>query len=247
MTKKIINIKTIGFCVVFLFCVSMISTVFLSSNNKNDENETTKILQELENRDITQINKEIKKVKKKLALMNQGSDSLKVTFCNSVIVGDSIAEGLIDYDILDASEVYCKRGLRIDNCDDYLKQALQTYPDHIFLEFGMNDIKIYKKDIFIKNYEDKIKSIKDTNEDIEIYVIGMLPVKKSILSQNPEYKQINTINQKLKSMCERQGIHYINCKSALDTMENKYEKDGLHPKAAYYPKWAQIMKKKAGL
>lgn len=248
MMKKIKRDTLLIVTVVLLaFVVGLVVILFPKSVNK-EEQKTAKVLQAMENKDIEEVNEKVKENQKKL-MLNNDSGPIKEHFQNAVIVGDSIAEGLLDYDILDKSQVFCKRGLRIDNCDDYLDQALLSKPDYIFLEFGVNDIKIWQEEVdkYIEGFKEKIEYIKKKDKNIKIFINEVLPVSAYARRLIPAYDYIDRYNDELIDLCKELDITFIKCSFILDTMENIYERDGVHPKPGFYEKWAQTMKIEAGL
>ena len=58
-------------------------------------------------------------------------------FRTSVIVGDSITEGLTSYGFLSEDQVFSKIGASVLNSDDIINTAAKTYPGFAFFSFGM--------------------------------------------------------------------------------------------------------------
>ena len=54
-------------------------------------------------------------------------------------------------------------------------------------------------------------------------------------------------NTALKSMCKEMHITYISNDSLIDGSGDRYERDGIHPKYAFYPLWLSHMAETAGI
>ena len=68
-------------------------------------------------------------------------DSLRRRFEQAVLVGDSVAEGFIDYEILDPSRIVAQKGLRADSAGPDIEKALDLSPSCLFLSIGLNDLE----------------------------------------------------------------------------------------------------------
>ena len=62
-------------------------------------------------------------------------------FEGAVLVGDSVATGFLDYQILDADSIVALRGLRTDTAGKEIEKALELTPKVLFLSIGLNDLE----------------------------------------------------------------------------------------------------------
>ena len=99
-------------------------------------------------------------------------------FEGAVLVGDSVATGFLDYQILDADSIVALRGLRTDTAGKEIEKALELTPKVLFLSIGLNDLEYCRGDsgLFIRRYEERLQEIRDADPDLPIYINGILPV-----------------------------------------------------------------------
>ena len=99
-------------------------------------------------------------------------------FEGAVLVGDSVATGFLDYQILDADSIVALRGLRTDTAGKEIEKALELTPKVLFLSIGLNDLEYCRGDsgLFIRRYEERLQEIRDVDPDLPIYINGILPV-----------------------------------------------------------------------
>lgn len=73
-------------------------------------------------------------------------------FEGAVLVGDSVATGFLDYQILDADSIVALRGLRTDTAGKEIEKALELTPKVLFLSIGLNDLEYCRGDsgLFIR-------------------------------------------------------------------------------------------------
>ena len=76
----------------------------------------------------------------------------------AMVIGDSMAEGLPAYEVLDNKNVVYTRGRRIDNMEEDIGRIIENSPKYLFLSYGANDLEMWVGDVtsFIKYYKNKI-------------------------------------------------------------------------------------------
>ncbi|MFR7990357.1 MAG: GDSL-type esterase/lipase family protein [Anaerovoracaceae bacterium] len=170
-------------------------------------------------------------------------------FSTSVILGDSITEGLVDYGYLGSDQVFCKIGASIINGEDLFNSAAQTYPKLAFLSFGMNDMGNYNgnADSFIKKYKELIQSFKKISPDTVILINSISTPSKSAISASPILSNYKKFNAALQEMCKDMGLTYIDNSYIIEEHPDFYAGDGIHVSSDYYPYWMNNMILKAGL
>ena len=176
--------------------------------------------------------KEIKVVKVKEKLDN-----------NYVFVGDSITwmYKLSDY-YKDMPVV--NSGIDGNTTDDVvenIKSRIYDYnPSKVFILIGTNDIIYGKSDEHIVSNVDKIiKGIKKNRPNCEIYIESIYPINNTDdekihhdMVKNRTNSRINTINSKIKKICNLNGAKYINIHDLLldedGNLKLEYTNEGLH-------------------
>ncbi|MDD8048180.1 MAG: GDSL-type esterase/lipase family protein [Thomasclavelia sp.] len=219
-----------------------------SSETINDKEESTNtILKNYEKGSVAAVEEKISS--KKAEALRASNAPVKDRFISSIVLGDSIAEGITDYSILTKEQCIGTRGQRIDNMSSTFDSIKATNPKHIFLNYGMNDITyvLGNADKFYNNYKTTVEMIKKALPTAKIYINCLLPVSSSIVSKKPSYKKYNDFNAKLKQLSKEEGCTYIDNIEIFNSIPNKYEPDGIHPTKTYYKLWVDHMMEVAGL
>lgn len=178
---------------------------------------------------------------------DEGERSARDQFSSSVVMGDSIAAGFEEYDVLNTSSVVAETGVLLTELDDQIAKAKKLNPQIVFLSYGMNDVIKTSGDTdqFIKQYGKLIDTVKEEIPDAHIYVNSILPVQESAVEEEPALENITEYNTELEALCDKKQIGFIDNTDLVDT--SYYEDDGIHFKAAFYTVWAQYMAEVATL
>ena len=163
-------------------------------------------------------------------------------FRRSALIGDSMSEGLVAYGLLDSANVFAAIGRRIKTSDAEIDAAIAFHPEHVFMQFGMNDLIYYRGDPapFIADYEAMITKIRQALPNAHLYVIGIHPLQEHGMSATPSLRNYTAYNQAMKEMCERDDLTYVDT-SILISASSTYEFDGLHPQEPFYSDWLDLM------
>lgn len=175
--------------------------------------------------------------------------SLRKRLGSAVIVGDSVAEGFLDYEFLESDSVIAEKGLRADSAAVEIKKALDLSPTQLFLSIGLNDLEYCRGDSerFVKYYRQRILEIRKEYPDLPIYINGILPILPEAIEKKEELGQVDAFNEALKQMCEEMELTFIDSGGLLEGKEEWYQKDAIHLKAQFYPLWLAHMEETAGL
>ena len=176
-------------------------------------------------------------------------DSLRRRFEQAVLVGDSVAEGFIDYEILDPSRIVAQKGLRADSAGPDIEKALSLSPTHLFLSIGLNDLEYCQGDSsrFVREYEARLQEIRDRVPDLPVYVNAIMPVLPAAEEKKPVLQYVDEFNAALKELCDRWGIPFLDSGDILEGHEDWYQKDSVHLTSEPYTLWLARMEEAAGL
>lgn len=233
------------------------STDALNNTDKREESQVIKgieIIKVLENKDVLESEEKIDLVQSSLQgiNINKENNNEKVDlidkFSNSVILGDSRAESIVSYEILNNSSVvaYKGRNLKSAQKEGDINKAINLAPKNIFLTYGLNDIQIYGNPLdFIKEYEKIIKDIQNKLPNTKIYVNSIFRVNSKAISKSPALKNVPQFNAAIMDMCNKQGVTYIDASSIVD--DSSYESDGIHFKPNFNKRWVELLIQKANL
>lgn len=175
--------------------------------------------------------------------------SLRQRFGLAVLVGDSVAEGFLDYEFLEASSVIARKGLRADTAGEEIGKALDLSPTCLFLSMGLNDLEYCRGDSgrFVEYYRERIVEIRESHPDLPVYVCGILPILPGAVEKKAELGYVDAFNEALRQMCEEFQLPFIEGGDLLEGREEWYQKDEIHLKSEFYPLWLGRMEEVAGL
>ncbi|MDD4376763.1 MAG: GDSL-type esterase/lipase family protein [Eubacteriales bacterium] len=170
-------------------------------------------------------------------------------FSNSVIIGDSITEGLTAFNFLGNDVVLSKIGAALLSSQDLFDQAADLKPRFAFFSLGMNDTGYFsgKADAFASKYQSMLIEFRKKSPDTQIYINSILPPSDDAIKGNPNYGRYKRYNEALKEMCKSMEIGYIDNTNFLTSNPEFYAGDGIHVSPKYYTLWLNNMIIKAGL
>lgn len=212
---------------------------------KVDTEQGLSYIRAAESEDITTIEQKINQLERQDG--GEDSRSYKEKFASSIVMGDSIAEGFSEYDVLNASSVVSKIGVHLYELEEQVQQAADLNPQVIFLALGMNDVIATAGDTdqFLEQYEAVVAQLREAVPNAHIYVNSIFPVQDSAIEKEPELAQISEYNTVLRQMCDDLQLGFIDNTDLVQ--EQYYEEDGVHFKAEFYPLWADRMAEVAAL
>lgn len=168
----------------------------------------------------------------------------------AIVIGDSTAEGLTAYQVLNSNNVIWTRGRTVSSMKEDLAKVTYT-PSIIFLSYGANDLIAWQGNSqgFINAYKNAISSIKQRFPSARICINSLLPVSQEAQNNNPAFKYEEQFNQALQQYCSNAGITFIDNRALLNQSPNGkvYEGDGIHPRYFYYSLWATNMINVSGI
>lgn len=212
---------------------------------KVDTEQGLSYIRAAESEDITTIEQKINQLERQDG--GEDSRSYKEKFASSIVMGDSIAEGFSEYDVLNASSVVSKIGVHLYELEEQVQQAADLNPQVIFLALGMNDVIATAGDTeqFLEQYEAVVAQLREAVPNAHIYVNSIFPVQDSAIEKEPELAQISEYNTVLRQMCDDLQLGFIDNTDLVQ--DQYYEEDGVHFKAEFYPMWADRMAEVAAL
>lgn len=240
--------------VVILFVIGIIVVVFRMSNLRVDASEGQEKLAQIEKAKLEEIDAKIQALEEEERAENEELEnrSADEKFAGALIVGDSISQGLYEFGIMDSSLVFAERGFGVSNPESEevssaVNQVLEAKPRKLFLALGMNDIVADNCDAeeFVKDYKTILTKLKKELPECVIYVNSVLPANEKKTEKDDRYAVVPEYNEKLKAMCEEEGIVFIDNTSLVQ--EEYYAEDGIHMSPDYYPEWVNHMAEVAEL
>lgn len=208
------------------------------------------VLTEMSQRDLTSIETSISNAQKRKRANKREDLNFKQIYENAIIMGDSMAMALLDYQLLNPNQVVSKRGRTVGNNEEDVAVVKGLSPQTLFLQYGLNDMPAFRGDIdgWIAAYEGLINDLKTSLPATNLYVIAITPLTVKGQSVNEYNLHYLEFNEALKTMCERLGIKFIDPGFLVDPNDmEQYQADGIHPGYSYFPKWLSYMADEADL
>ena len=163
----------------------------------------------------------------------------------AMVIGDSTAEGLSAYGVLDPSSVIWTRGQTIQHMKDSISSAISYNPNILFLSYGANDLLSWNGNVegYINAYSNAIDYIYSVLPNTRVCVNSILPVSDQAREKNSAYEYQEEFNTRLKELCNSKNVTFIDNSSVLNNSSDGkiYESDGVHPRPFYYKQWAYNM------
>ena len=167
---------------------------------------------------------DITAIEEKISLLEQQDNnaedtrSIKEKFAGAVVLGDSVAEGFLEYDILNASSVAAEIGVHLDELDGQIANVKELSPSVLFLYLGMNDVTATNGDVdsFISEYRAVLTQLKEEVPDAHIFVNSIFPVQEKAIEEEPLLAKIPDYNEALKELCDSQTVAFIDNTSLVE-------------------------------
>ena len=173
-------------------------------------------------------------------------------FAGTLLLGDSVSQGLYEFGIMNESLVIAQKGIGVcgvgrDGLKECEDRVISANPAKLFLAIGMNDLKAARgnADTFEEDYRSVLQEIEKALPDTEIYINSILPVQGKVIEENSDYGNIPEFNERLARLCEEEGAVFIDNTNLVK--DEYYTADGIHMSPDYYPGWVDHMAEVAKL
>ncbi|MGN6618838.1 MAG: GDSL-type esterase/lipase family protein [Ilyomonas sp.] len=168
-----------------------------------------------------------------------------------IFLGNSITYGTNWNELLQLPEAR-NRGISGDitfGVLERLDEVIEGQPAKVFILIGINDISRNIPDSIILSNDKKIvERIKAGSPQTKIYFQTLMPVNGTFNKFKNHYNKdehILAVNEGLKKLAQEENITLIDLYPHFLDNENRLKKeytfDGLHPNAAGYEVWKQIL------
>ncbi|SDZ10181.1 GDSL-type esterase/lipase family protein [Thermoactinomyces sp. DSM 45892] len=161
-----------------------------------------------------------------------------------LFVGDSLFEGLAEF--AGKENVISIAGTTVQFViEQNMKEILDKKPENLYLLLGLNDLSFPVKDPVKKEldeYEKLINQLKEKAPQMKIHVLSLPSGTSEALKQNPQYKNIPTLNKKLEELTKKENVQYVDLSPLLKEKPELYGDDGIHFKKEFYPILLEKMK-----
>ena len=178
-------------------------------------------------------------------VLGRKSTPVKIKAKTTVLVGDSIMEGVKYYNALPGGKFVVKIGMGTYTFYErnYFKvggstvtgveKVISYNPDRVFIMLGMNEAAYKGNSGIIEYYKYAIEDIKDACKGVEIIILPVSPTKANSGKSIPKKKRILSFNKAVKKMAKEMNCEYYDYtapfKDSNGNLLDKYDGgDGCH-------------------
>lgn len=182
------------------------------------------------------------------------SEKRSATYFNDcVFIGDSITQGLADYQLVPVQQVFASIGMNLSKVmtetmtTTYGKVTAaeavrQAQPKKIYIMLGSNGIGWMKPEEMIREYTALLDALEDASPESQIYILSIPPVTagREAASEGPiSNAVVDSYNSALLALANEYQAYYVDVNTALKGNDGKLpadqaSADGIHFKKATY-------------
>lgn len=211
-------------------------------------NEDRQYLQSLENLNVEDIEKKIKKSEKREKLKaftdENGNIDFKKYYKNTIFMGDSITEYISAANMLPESNVYAKIGITLLGTEEYVDRLQYSKPDRVMILFGMNDVSNFSSpEEFKQKYIELVNNIKRVTPDTKIYLQSPTPIqaKAEDAARGLSNSNLDKFRQAVVETASETGVTYVDISVLIDS-DQYFDQDGIHFKQNFYDRLFEYLK-----
>ena len=172
-------------------------------------------------------------------------------YSNCAFVGNSFADDLFTYGLLDDADFFAKTGLSVEQALKEDSNGMTVIDglssnkkyDRIFMMFGENELGWPDPEMFATTYGKVIDQAKKYQPQSKIYLLSITPVTKKASDENVDHANnelIQQYNKLIKRVAGEKGATYMDIYSAVADPDGNLPagsaSDGVHFGKDYYKK-----------
>ena len=226
------------------------TTYIIISNQKDSINEEKKVLlgkkhlKQLEEMELSVVEEKIDKHNTpdtpEVVIENKDIDFYNF-YENTVFMGDSITEGLIDMNLVNEYNVISNKGDTVVKGRKNIDKLTSLQPKNVVMLYGMNDVIEFtgSPDQFKSNYTEFVNEVKTKLPNANIYIQAPLPVMEKAKETNERLTNDNLdeFRKIAYEVSQETGVNYVNIDVLTKDKDELHEGDGIHFKYDFYLKW----------
>ena len=112
---------------------------------------------------------------------------------------------------------------------------------------GINELGWVYPEVYVKKYEELVRTIRESQPQAVIYLQSILPVSAKKSAQGTfRNERIDEYNQMVESIAQRLSVYYLPVREAMTDADGALPADaatdGIHLKKSYCVKWLDYLK-----
>ncbi|MCT4787453.1 GDSL-type esterase/lipase family protein [Exiguobacterium aestuarii] len=172
-------------------------------------------------------------------------ESLDIEEGSVVFLGDSLIQYNEWSEMFPEENVY-NRGISGDTTYGVLSRIdsiIDAKPQKIVLEIGINDlVSGVDTTQTVNNYSKILTKIKDSNANIDVLALGVLPINSSLFVGNISNNDIQALNIEIEKVVSKKGYNFIDSFASFENngeLSRELSEDGIHLTGEGYSVWKE--------
>ena len=176
-------------------------------------------------------------------------------FDDAVFIGDSHTDGFMDYAGLPNADYLCRTGLTVWSAAEdaefpggqTLAQALSgKHYGKVYMMLGINELGTGSAESWAAQYKVLLDQVRSLQPDAIVFLQAIFHTTQE-KSDSTFYTNstINARNTELQKLADGVNVFFVDCNPVFDdssgALRADYSGDGVHVKAAYYPRWRAFL------
>ena len=158
---------------------------------------------------------------------------------NTAVIGDSMAQAVLEYGFLDEAHVFFERGAIIRELGGQIEAASAMLPRTVVFFTGLNDTDHETVDSYVEAYASQAAYVKSLLPDAEIFICSMTPPSDDLAAVREDLAMSVYYTEALKNWCEESEILYLDLSFLVS--QDRYLEDGIHFNYTFYEGWIGLL------
>ena len=165
---------------------------------------------------------------------------LKSKLEGTVIIGDSMAQAAIEYNLMPETSVFFQRGGITRELGPVTEKAVALYPENVIFFTGLNDADHETYDSYPEAYAERVAQVRAALPDAKIWICSMTPPSDALGAVREDLARAPVFDQVLEAWCAASpDATYVDLKWLV--RQDWYMADGIHFKRSFYLIWLQYL------
>lgn len=166
--------------------------------------------------------------------------ALRAKLTDTVVIGDSMAQAVLEYGLLDANHVFYKRSASISDLSAEVNRAMSMLPKNVIFFTGLNDTdRFTDTKEFAAAYRQKIEQVLSIDPTVHVYVCTMTPPSNPLGAARPDLARAPLYDQELQQLPNTTRAKYLDLNWMV--RQQLYLGDGIHFNAGFYSVWLRYV------
>ena len=158
---------------------------------------------------------------------------------NTAVIGDSMAQAVLEYGFLDEAHVFFERGAIIRDLGEQIEAASAMLPGTVVFFTGLNDTDHETVDSYVEAYSSQAAYVKSLLPDAEIFICSMTPPSDELAAEREDLAMSVYYADALKTWCGENNILYLDLSFLVS--QDRYLEDGIHFNYTFYEGWIGLL------